>query len=138
MVSQSHPKHPSRKKFCSCWTSRTTAEYISSNSDGRWTSGPGRADHRSRSTPPSTRRMIMSDSATLAPREDSHLAVGQDAAGDAAGEKAVGKYRHWVGDHGVSVAMPSSLVGTLLVRLVVYVMRHIEITRLDTERINRL
>src|SRR5260370_12764562 len=55
--------------------------------------------------PPSTRRMVMSGSAMLAPREDSDSAVGQEAAGDAAGEKAVDRYRTWVGDHRVSAAL---------------------------------
>ena len=48
---------------------------------------------------PSARRMVMSDSATLAPRGDSDSAVGQGAVRDAAGEKAVDRYRTWVGDH---------------------------------------
>ncbi len=40
-VSVPSPKHLSRKKFCSCLTIRTTAEYISSNSDSRWGERPG-------------------------------------------------------------------------------------------------
>ena len=78
----------------------------------------------------------MSDSATLAPREDSHLAVGQDAAGDAAGEKVVDRYRTWVGDHRVSAALLAGLVATHLATVVGYFMPGIGLPQLDWNRIN--
>jgi len=78
----------------------------------------------------------MSDSATLAPREDSDSAVGQEAAGDAAGEKAVDRYRTWVGDHRVSAALLAGLVATHLATVVGYFMPGIGLPQLDWNRIN--
>src|SRR6266852_4919175 len=123
MMSQCHsPKASSRKKFCLCLTIRTTAEYISSNSDSRWDERPGSGRSPQSEHPPSTRRMVMSGSAMLAPREDSDSAIGQEAAGDAAGEKAVDRYRTWVGDHRVSAALLAGLVATHLATVVGYFM----------------
>ena len=78
----------------------------------------------------------MSDSAMLAPREDSDSAVGQEAAGDAAGEKAVDRYRTWVGDHRVSAALLAGLVATHLATVVGYFMPGIGLPQLDWNRIN--
>src|SRR6266705_1402607 len=99
------------------------------------TSGLGRADYRSRSTPPSTRRMVMSGSAMVAPHEDSDedsdSEVGQQADGEAAGEKVVDRYRAWVGDHRVSAALLAGLVATHLATVVGYFMPGIGLPQLD-------
>src|SRR5713226_8977709 len=86
--------------------------------------------------PPSTRRMVMSGSAMLAPRGDSDSAVGQEAAGDAAGEKAVDRYRTWVGDHRVSAALLAGLVATHIATVVGYWMPGIGLPQRDWNRIN--
>ena len=78
----------------------------------------------------------MSGSAMLAPREDSDSAVGQEAAGDAAGEKAVDRYRTWVRDHRVSAALLAGLVATHLATVVGYFMPGIGLPQLDWNRIN--
>jgi len=80
--------------------------------------------------------MVMSDSATLAPRGDSDSAVGQGAVRDAAGEKAVDRYRTWVGDHRVSAALLAGLVATHLATVVGYFMPGIGLPQLDWNRIN--
>src|SRR6266567_8720012 len=86
--------------------------------------------------PPSTRRMTMSDSAMLAARAHSDSAVGQEAAGDAAGEKAVDRFRSWVGDHRESAALLAGLVATHLATVVGYFMPGIGLPQLDWNRIN--
>src|SRR5258706_13425539 len=80
--------------------------------------------------------MVMSGSAMLAPREDGDSAVGQEAAGDAAGEKAVDRYRTWVGDHRVSAALLAGLVATHPATRGGYFMPRIGLPQLDWNRIN--
>ena len=78
----------------------------------------------------------MSDMATLAPREDSDSAVGQDSAGGAASEKIVDRYRTWVSDHRVSAALLAGLVATHMATVVGYFMPGIGLPQLDWNRIN--
>src|SRR5712692_8266144 len=80
--------------------------------------------------------MVMSDSAMLAPREDSDSAVGQEAAGDAAGEKAVDRYRTWVSDHRASAALLAAVVATHLATVIGYFMPGVGLPQLDWNRIN--
>src|SRR5213080_2477195 len=112
----------------------------------------GRCDHRSgsgrparpsnqarpskRDHVPSTRRMIMSDTAMLAPPEAGDSAIGQDFAGSAASQSAVDRYRAWVSDHRVSAALLAGLVATHMATVVGYFMPGIGLPQLDWNRIN--
>src|SRR5260370_1134743 len=108
MMSECRPQSTKQKKVLLVLDIRTAAEYISSNSDGRWDERPGSGRSPQSEHTPSARRMVMSDSATLAPREDSDSAVGQEAAGYAAGRKALDRYRAWVGHHQGTAHQPTS------------------------------
>jgi hypothetical protein len=80
--------------------------------------------------------MIMSDRTMLAPRENSDAAVGRDAAGGPASEKAVDGYRAWVSDHRVSAAVLAGLVATHMATVVGYFMPGVGLPQLDWNRIN--
>src|SRR5260370_38551790 len=95
MMSQCRPQSTKQKKVLLVLDIRTAAEYISSNSDGRWDERPGSGRSPQSEHTPSARRMVMSDSAMLAPPEDSDSPVGQKPAGHARGVNAAYRDSSW-------------------------------------------